>query len=110
MMSKAKLTKAQAEAIDSVWAAQHWTPQEFIAQHAVNPNRWGAPCDVLNDMELDTLIRAFYIGYEVEQTVEEKLREQYRNWSEDHGFDHAAKCGMETTLDIIGMKVKGINV
>ncbi|MNJ00378.1 hypothetical protein D3C73_1596900 [compost metagenome] len=72
----------------------------------------------MKDVDLDTLIRALYIGYEVEQTVEEQLKETYdqvmnkvssENHPETNEFWNGQAAGIENALNIIGMKVKGIN-
>ncbi|MCF2717849.1 hypothetical protein LWE69_11725 [Paenibacillus sp. UKAQ_18] len=108
-MDKAILNQAQAEAIDSIQAAYHWTAEAFVSSHAENPHQWVAPCDVLNGVPLDTIIRALYIGYEVELTIEEKLLEIYREGlpcpttpTEDSAF----REGMKKACEIAGIKVK----
>jgi hypothetical protein len=107
MYEKVKLTKAQSEAIDSVYAAQHWSPQEFIAQHAVNSNQWVKPCDVLNEMELDTLIRAFYIGYEVQMSPEEGIKDYYDSLNRYDKCEEAEV--VKKTFNILKIKIKGVN-
>ncbi|MEE4566854.1 hypothetical protein V2U94_04355 [Paenibacillus polymyxa] len=108
-MDKAILTQAQAESIDSIQAAYHWTAESFIRNHAADPHQWVEPCDVLNGVPLDTIIRALYIGYEVELTIEEKLLEIYREGlpcpttpTEDLAF----REGMKKACEIAGIKVK----
>lgn len=86
---------------------------EIVSDHA--QAAWEKDCP-LNDLSLDTLIRALYIGYTIEQTVEEQLLELY-----EEAYNHAKTShetqdwwsgrmdGISTSLNIIGMKVKGIN-
>lgn len=107
-MDKAILTKAQAEAIDAIQAAQHWTMEAFVRSHVAEPHQWKKPCDVLNGMPLDTLIRAFYVGYEVEQTIEEKLLEMYREglpYRAAPDVKSAFREGMKKACEIAGIKV-----
>ncbi|MDN4085939.1 hypothetical protein [Paenibacillus polymyxa] len=115
-MDKAILNQAQAEAIDSIQAAQHWTAEAFVRSHVANSHRWDAPCDVLNGVPLDTIIRALYIGYEVRKTMEERMKEAFdeitahdgcfcgESVAEANGF-HA---GFITALKIAGIEVPGI--
>lgn len=73
---------------------------------------------LLDTIPLDTLIRALYIGYEMEQTAEEKVLEAWVNhdWNvprhekEHHDAYYSGfRKGMKFTLDAYGIKVKGIN-
>ncbi|MEC0233566.1 hypothetical protein P4H71_04250 [Paenibacillus kribbensis] len=108
-MDRAILTQAQAEAIDSIQAAQHWTLEAFVREHAAKPHQWDAPCDVLNGVPLDFIIRALYIGYVVEQTTEEKLLEVYREglpYQAAPDVKSAFREGMKKACDIAGIKVK----
>ncbi|WP_226000923.1 hypothetical protein [Paenibacillus sp. BJ-4] len=108
-MDKAILTKAQAEAIDSILAATHWTAESFVRRHAENSHQWVAPYDVLNRVPLDFIIRALYIGYEVEQTVEEKLLEIYREglpYRAEPDVKSAFREGMKKACETAGIKVK----
>ncbi|NEU27056.1 hypothetical protein G3M74_13215 [Paenibacillus polymyxa] len=108
-MDKAILTQAQAEAIDSIQAAYHWTAELFIRNHAADPHQWVEPCDVLNGVPLDLIIRALYIGYEIEQTVEEKLLEAYKAalpYQAPPDVKSAFREGMKKACEIAGIKVK----
>ncbi|KAF6584971.1 hypothetical protein [Paenibacillus sp. EKM211P] len=108
-MDKAILTQAQAEAIDSIKAAYRWTAESFIRNHAANPRQWIEPYNVLNGVPLDTIIRALYIGYEVELTIEEKLLEIYREglpYRAAPDVKSAFREGMKKACEIAGIKVK----
>ncbi|MDY7990667.1 hypothetical protein UY286_08725 [Paenibacillus polymyxa] len=108
-MDKAILTKPQAEAIDSILTATHWTAETFVRNHAENSRQWVAPYDVLNGVPLDSIIRALYIGYEVEQTVEEKLLAAYKAalpYQAPPDVQTAFREGMKKACEITGIKVK----
>ncbi|WP_348624245.1 hypothetical protein ABFT51_03270 [Paenibacillus peoriae] len=108
-MDKAILSQAQAKAIDSIQAAYHWTAESFIRNHAANPNQWIEPYNVLNGVPLDFIIRALYIGYEVEQTVEEKLLAAYKAalpYQAPDDVQSAFREGMKKACEITGIKVK----
>lgn len=71
--------------------------------------------------DLDELMRALVIGYQVEQTPEEKLREYYDNIKRlsekahaeaDHDYESemlSEMLGIKTTVDILGISIEGIN-
>ena len=115
---KVKLTKEQANAIK--WAFESptsWTKETLIASHVGGSLSYDK-VKPLHDIHLDTLIRALYIGYTIEQTIEEQLLERYKKHNEPtHSgrtelsdvYDKGVANGIYETLDIIGMKVKGIN-
>jgi hypothetical protein len=76
MSEKVKITKEQAEAIDMVLNNPfHSRWDVVIGIHAKDSCAWSEGAKALNGMPLDTLIRALYIGYEVELTPEEKAVE-----------------------------------
>lgn len=121
MSDKVKLTKEQAKFLKDY--TDMWTDEKIIESliHAKENSATNEEEEVLIKLSTDTLIRALYIGYEVEQTVEEQLLQLVKENKESH--DNAIKLddrdesmwasgklkGIKETLDIIGMKVKGIN-
>ncbi|MEK5085883.1 hypothetical protein MKY98_02890 [Paenibacillus sp. FSL M8-0228] len=112
-MDKAILTQAQAEAIDYFLTASHWTSEMFVRKHVENPHRWSAPRDVLNGVPLDTIIRALYIGYEVRQTMEERMLAHFKEpkgYLAEYDTENVIyRKGMAKALEIAGIKVPGIN-
>lgn len=113
---KVKLTKKQADAIEKLLSMTYYKKDIIVDHHAKDDKRWDDEIESLNGLPLDTLIRALYIGYEVEQTVEEQLLEYYEkanrnklNTDINEQLWSGARMGMEKALNIIGMKVKGIN-
>jgi Protein of unknown function (DUF1642) len=71
----------------------------------------------------DTLLNALVNGYEIEKSPEEKVREYYEEIHEKHGKSFAevpyggkpphyfsgVKDGIKTTLDILEIKIEGVN-
>ncbi|WP_433748300.1 hypothetical protein [Paenibacillus amylolyticus] len=120
MQDKVKLTKEQAEAV--VYVTDNYNgqenPLEYIAgTHAIEPESWDDPhTSPLRYMPLDTLIRALYIGYEVEMTEEEQLFKAYEEcpvvnggrWAQSENIA-AFRDGMTTALNIVGKRIWGIN-
>lgn len=70
-MSKVKLTREQAEALEEVMKDRTKTS---LIRESANPfmSAGGYMCEknhiVFNEIDLETLIKALYIGYEVEET------------------------------------------
>jgi hypothetical protein len=71
MQKKAKLTKQQAEAIETMLEDE--TCDRIVSVRVRDGSKFIRPCESINDMDLNTLIIALYIGYEVEQTEQEKI-------------------------------------
>src|SRR5690606_7015293 len=76
----------------------------------------GSDLKILHSLELETLMAAFVNGYEIEETPEEKLLKYYKNeanfqYREDYGDGHrdGILTGIESTLNILGIKIEGIN-
>lgn len=67
------------------------------------------------NLTFDELIRALYIGYEIEQTPEENVAEQYRNRSElferfGNSEDFGVMKGIEIVAKAFGLKIEGVDV
>lgn len=121
-MEKARLTKAQAGALDR--ACQTYTAIEAViylhAKGATDGQEWGSYFAPLNEVGMDALCRALYVGYEVieeEQvvTVTEEMREgllkalRYPMGKELEQWDEGFAAGMKSTLEQLGIAIKGIN-
>lgn len=110
MSNKVKLTQEQHYAIQNYLG--EYKKSNLIMFVATQELQSENP---LYDIPFDDLIAAVYRPEDVviEQTVEEKLIEQHDNpnqYTESHwSIQDAFSNGIYTALDIIGMKVKGIN-
>ncbi|MGR6546302.1 hypothetical protein [Paenibacillus tundrae] len=108
-MEKVKVTKAQKERLDYFTGNEHFNANGFIREHAhalVAPEN-----QCLNELDSLDMAQCLLVGYEVEQTADEKLQELftkaggYIGVEEQIAFRHA----MAATLGIKGIKVTGIN-
>ena len=77
-------------------------------------DEWGAGYEIIDTVSLDFLIRILYVGYEVEKTPEEKIKELFDNYGPNsHGEqiyqDERVQTGIRMTLNMLGMTVEGIN-
>jgi hypothetical protein len=99
------LSKIEAEAISSALEVNGGDKAALVHWHA--QDLWDGDRQPLNDLDLDTVIRALYVGFEIEPSPEAKVREYYVNMLFANGETYAEiiKC----TLDLLGTKVEGIN-
>ncbi len=67
-MSKVKITQEQADALEAVRDREK--VRSMIIRWHTGRGRWVGDEESLNELELDDLIRALYIGYEVEPEFE----------------------------------------
>lgn len=113
---KITLTKDQSEALESALDLQGCNKANVVEWHATN--LWDGKRKALNGMPLDTLIRALYVGYEVEPSPDEKIAQKYKELQglytirmcESNGGFYAGKLeGIRFTLDTLNVKVKGVN-
>jgi hypothetical protein len=91
MSEKVKVTKEQAKAIEyllSKKSSYHGNISQVVKDHAECNCDWCGDSSYINLMPLDTLIRALYIGYEVEKSNEEKAVE----WMVRNSAFTGARC------------------
>ncbi|MEK3851229.1 hypothetical protein MKX59_19505 [Paenibacillus sp. FSL R7-0340] len=115
-MDKVKLTKAQAWHLENL--REHHSERDIVATAINDPGITAHVKGGINSIDHDTLIRALYIGYEVEQTLEEKLHEAFEDtppslpnpsWTDEDNVRMSYQCGFRTALRTAGIKVPGIN-
>ena len=103
-----KVSKELGDTLKDVinnWAANH-----FVVKQKAKGEVFSASYDELNAIDLDTLIRALYIGYEVEQTPEDKVRDYYNSHLRtDLSSDHYTKKAIVVTLNLLNIKISGVN-
>lgn len=90
------------------------TPEKrvkFIIEHNDRVNRDNSfPYDFIPGLSTDDLIKALYIGYEVEQTPGEQLFRYYKDLQQNpHKGSDLKRESIKKTLEILGLKVEGIN-
>jgi hypothetical protein len=112
------VSKEVAEALEKVKEDQKNNFARIVEYHVEESPEWSSELAPLNSLSLDSMIRALYIGYEVEKTPEEKIKELFDSYGPQlTGFraghhepdDERVQMGIKLTLDKLGMKVEGIN-
>lgn len=88
---------------------------ELIIRNSLGSTYHGE-CSVLNNLSTYEFSKILIVGYEVEQTPEEKLLSWYQEQNNIWGFHLDGEVearvtvqAIEKTLDILGIKIKGIN-
>lgn len=71
------------------------------------------------EIGLHSLMHSLVIGYEVEKTPEENVREYYENLKDtENRLEEVGQCGsqfrqgwqsVEETLELLGIKIEGVN-
>lgn len=116
-MEKVKVTKEVAEAIEAL-RKQGDSDEEILRVLADPDDGWATPkTEILNDIPFITVVKAVVIGYEVEETPEEKISKYYyealeRSNSQYSNVRHVAYGDMRAvkyTLDTLGISIKGVN-
>lgn len=111
-MGKVMLKKAEAEALEIAikTAITHGVGKTDIIEWKVN-DLFSGDEEPLNRLDLDTIIRALYVGYEVESGPEEKVLEYYQSLYTGREFSaewHKA-VAITKTLDLLNVQIQGIN-
>lgn len=112
MSDKLKLTKNQSSHLENLMGT--YSKKSIIEYYLNEPSVYDHMDGGINTLEFNDLMVAMYNGYEVEQTVEEKLLETYKRGlklvdkEKEIAQTGAFQLGMQNALSIIGMKIKGI--
>lgn len=101
-MQKVMLSKEEVDALVSALEMNGGDAASVIQWHATN-GLWEGKREALNDMDLDTIIRALYVGYELEETTEEKLLNVFMDGSIPF------QSGIIIALNLLDKQIKGIN-
>ena len=119
-MEKARLTKAQAEALEHA-RISFGSIERIVHLHAKGANdgeEWGNIFSPLNEVGMDAFCRALYIGYETIEnlqvvTVTEQTKKDIRElFASDKGnatFEMGFSLGVTRVLQLTGITIKGIN-
>lgn len=111
MSEKVVITKKQAEAIELFIASGHWDKKDILVAHGKNIHGWDKYKGI-NGMEFDTLAKALYIGYEVEPTPEDIIRNRYleakrlRNCCIHKDYNQGQIDGIEMVLRTLKIKIE----
>lgn len=126
MGEKIVLSKHVAVALGKALSNHLNNKEEVLKTHAdisINKNgKWiGGNFQYLNELSLEQMAIALYVGYEVEETPEEKLLNVWQStWDEYNritdfqnrpggGYENGFAKGIEKAIDILGIQIKGIN-
>lgn len=117
-IKKPVITKEQADALLGLYA-EEWSKEHVLEYHVTR--EWTDRFSPLNDLDTVTLAAALINGYEVEKTPEEKVREYYEEAQrrckarsetgdiEGLWYNAGRGYGVVDTLDILGIKIEGVN-
>lgn len=120
MIGKVTVTKEVAKAIEYRRSIEGggYNFDKFMQVKTARFN-FCEPVEALNAVPIETLASALINGYEVEKSPEEnvreyynvlKLREEYLEKSGVHGGQHRQGwLSVEETLNILGIKIEGVN-
>ncbi|QII48106.1 DUF1642 domain-containing protein [Bacillus paralicheniformis] len=107
-MSEIKRPVITKEQADSIEAFLEVGTKEELLTAKVHCCHFGDEYSGINTIDIMTLAAALINGYEVEKTLEEKVREYY----ESHGGSPSAeerKAAIRETLCKLGIKIEGVN-
>jgi hypothetical protein len=108
-----ELTKEQDVALQH--ALQGMAAHDVVRVHILNVENgeaWSKERKALDELSIDKLNRAIYVGYTVQKTPEDKVRDWYFRIKEATNGDdlHQVKLNaIECTLNTLGLKIKGVN-
>lgn len=110
-MEKVVLTKTQADFLDDKLNHAKILPQNIVFGFA-NPSSGIVGEIFIEHFDLETLIKALYIGYVVEKSPEEQIKVIWDCFDPVESFeeyDKGVRYGINSTLEAFNITVKGIN-
>ncbi|WP_251468037.1 hypothetical protein [Neobacillus mesonae] len=102
-MNKVILSKEEAKALEVALERSSGDKSSIVQWHS--HNLWDDKTAPLNDLDLDTVCQALYVGYEVEPGPEEKVI----NFYEANAANPAIEFAVRQTLKLLNYQIKGIN-
>jgi hypothetical protein len=117
-MGKVMLAKEEIEALESALEISGGDKANVVQWHSTNI--WDGKQAPLNDLDLDTVCTALYVGYEIEVGPEEKIRAYfleseklhtkfYKEENPKHLYIKGTIDGIKDTLNLLNIQIKGIN-
>lgn len=111
MTQKVQISREVADAIE--FQLTRKTPEQLlqsVSSHICLGGKFINRSAVLNNITLAEMARILYVGYEVEETDESKFAEWYRNLDAyKYSADNLKRIGADTTLELLGLKIEGVN-
>lgn len=102
-MEKVKLTKVQADALEANLIHRVMLVRKFL--NGLAPKEL---YDTFSNVSIDDFIRAIYVGYEVIETPEERVKELYDQCVCRYNDPFGAQVVREV-LAILNIKIEGVN-
>jgi hypothetical protein len=102
-MEKALLSKKEVEALESALEVNGGDKASVVHWHS--QNLFDGERAPLNDLDLDTVCSALYVGYEIEPGPEEKILSFYEANAKNCHIEFAVR----QTLKLLNIQIPGIN-
>ncbi|MFC5528428.1 hypothetical protein [Cohnella yongneupensis] len=115
---KVPIPRTVAEALQKVISNPfHDKAEEVVRIHARSSCDWSREVNALHDVSLDTVIRALYYGYTIEETPEEKVLDYFNSitpagWKFSGDANdpvYIERNAIRTTCSILGKEIAGLN-
>lgn len=100
-----KLTKAQADALENLKRLKN-NNKHIIIKERMEGGWLSNKISPANDIYLDDLISALYIGYELKETLQEAITNRIDKIMTTCAFDHGYKTGFYSGVKFILDKMK----
>jgi hypothetical protein len=115
-VEKVKLPRKVGEAIEDM-RAKGLPLNEIVERHINKDHILVNNVECVGFLSTDTLIRALYIGYEVEETPEDRIRALFNTitpegWKFNNNPQdsiYLQRSAVRTVLDILNIKIEGVN-
>lgn len=109
-MEKVKLTRIQANALEEALKSGYDidTLMDICANE--DPEEWSDDCKPFASMRIAKIARALYVGYEVEETPEEKVLAYYLEQKKLLVKDQIpTEIAIRDILKMLSIKIEGVN-
>lgn len=108
-MDKVMLTQEEVKALESALTLSDGDKAHVVQWRATE--LFDGERAPLNEMDLNTVCRALYVGYEVEESPEDKILKFYKSLDTRREFsaDWHVSLAITKTLNLLNIKIKGIN-
>jgi hypothetical protein len=108
-MGKVMLSVEEVKALESALEMNSGDKAGLVHWHA--QNLWESNRKPLNDLDLDTICQALYVGYEIEASPEKKVMDYYKslNTSREFSAEWHKSLAVTKTLNLLNIQIKGIN-
>jgi hypothetical protein len=114
--SKVRLTKEQADALERALECNEFNKSDVVDWRA--KNLFSGKREPLNQLSLDTLCKALYIGYELEPTPEDMILYYYERLNKEiskcedevvRALMTGEKTAIHNVINFLNIKINGVN-